>query len=103
EALGALAEALRRALDALGEQVAEALAPADHVDEPDHGVGVAPREVQAARHLARDDAVLVALHRERADGARGDGVEHVLRMQLVDQGSALRSFTPQSEPEAARV
>src|SRR5437899_1315057 len=44
EALGALAEALRRALDALGEQVAEALAPADHVDEPDHGVGVADRK-----------------------------------------------------------
>ena len=85
EALGALAQLRRRALDAFGEEVADPLALADHVDQRDDRVGIAPREVEATRHLLRDDAVLVALHRERAHGASRDRVEHVLRVQLVDE------------------
>ena len=90
EALGTPAEARGRALDALAEQLAEALAPADPVDHLLDRRGVAPDELEAARVLRREDAVLVALHRERDGGARRDRVEHVLRVELVDPGERVQ-------------
>jgi hypothetical protein len=89
EAVGAPAELGRGALDALAEELADALALADQVDELDDRVRIAPLELDAARHLLGDNAVLVALHGEGDDGARRDRIEHVLREELIGERQLL--------------
>src|SRR5216117_2058453 len=55
------AELLGGALDALGEQVAESLAPADHLQQPVGAGDVAPLEIEP-HLLLREPALLEALH-----------------------------------------
>src|SRR5262249_59905475 len=68
-ALGRLAsDLLRRALDPLGEEIAEALAVADHLDELVGAVHVAPIEAEADLVL-REISLLHALHHPPAHPA----------------------------------
>src|SRR5262249_43534967 len=59
--LGVAADLLGRALDALGEDVAEALAPADHLDQTIGALDVTPPEPEAEL-LFGDEPALLALH-----------------------------------------
>src|SRR3989475_7339989 len=66
--LGGAAELLGRALDALGQQVAEALALADHLDQPVGALNIAPLEVEA-HLLRREPPLFEALHHPAAHPA----------------------------------
>ena len=94
EPLGAAAEPLRRALDALAEELADPFPAADQVDHLLHRLGAAPDELDPARVGLGDDAVLVALHREGDGDSRGDRVEHVLRQELIDLGERVEVADP---------
>src|SRR6266850_3802524 len=72
--LGRAAKLFRGALDALGEQVPEALALADHLDEPVGALDVAPLQLEA--HLRRrEPALLEAFHHPAAHPAELVDVE----------------------------
>ena len=74
-ALGRLAaDLLRRALDTFGQEVAEALAVADHLDQAVRAVHIAPRELEADLLLG-EIALLHALHDPAADPAELVDVE----------------------------
>src|SRR5207244_2685826 len=66
--LGGAAQSLRRALDALGEDVADALALDHEVEQLARALDVAPRQVEAEL-LLRDVALLDALHHPAAQPA----------------------------------
>jgi hypothetical protein len=60
-------ERCRRAARALGEEVADPLAPGDHVQQPDHRRRVAPLEAEADLPLG-ENPLLEALYGERDGG-----------------------------------
>ena len=82
--LGSLADLLGGDFDAVGQDVADALAVGHHLQEGDERVGVAPGEFQPAGVFGRDEAFFKALDRERRRDAGGDGVKSVAVAQLVE-------------------
>jgi hypothetical protein len=68
--LGAFADLLGRDLDAVGQQVAQALTLADHVEQPGHGHVVTEVKVQTACVFESEDAALEEFHGE-GDGHTG--------------------------------
>src|SRR5260370_171209 len=90
ERLGAAAEPSRGALRALGEEVADAPAGGDHLDELHDAVRVVEAEGDAARVLQREEPLLEALHLPRDRGAERDRVHpevvaHLVRLADGDQ------------------
>ena len=72
-----LDEVLLHARDALAGDEAEALAASHLVHQLHLRLGVAEVELEAAGALLVEDAALVALHHEGAEGAEADGVDAV--------------------------
>ncbi len=77
------AEFLRRRADSLGEDIPQALAVCDHLQHAHHGLGIAKAELEPIGVPFGDDAVLVALHGEGDEAARGDGVQAIGVADLI--------------------
>src|SRR5262245_7158793 len=86
--LGEPAELLGRAPDALGEDVAEALATAHHPEQPLRALDVAPLELEAEL-LASDVALLLTLHHPPAEPAPLVDVDARLVALGVEPGDAV--------------
>ncbi len=79
--LAALADPLGGDLHAVGQDVAQALALADHVEQPDHRLVVAEAQIESAGVLQGEDAALEELHGE----GDGDPGRHGVEPELVGQ------------------
>ena len=76
-------EPLRRAERALGEEIADALAVGDHLDELHHAIGVVKAQGHAAGVFQREQAALEALHGPGERGPERDGVQAEVVAHLV--------------------
>ena len=71
-------------VDAVGQQISErAFAVGNAPDQFQHGVVVAPLEVQAVGLFFTENAALVQLHAESHDAAQVDGVQAVTIGQVI--------------------
>ena len=60
------------------------------MDGLDHGLGIAPGQVQAARILLGDEALFVGLHGKGQDGRSADGVQAVAIAEVVHAGDGIQ-------------
>ena len=84
------ADLLGRGTDAAGQQLAKTLATGDGVDGGDHGPGVAPDQVDAARVLLGEEPLFVGLHGKGDDRRGGDGVHAVAVAQVIHPGDGVQ-------------
>ncbi len=75
ELLRGLSELGHRFARAVGQQGADPLAPRDQLQAAHHGLAVAEPQLQPARVLVGEQAVLIALHGERDHHAGRDGIQ----------------------------
>src|SRR5919197_942974 len=94
-------ELLGRTLDALGQEVSEPLAMADHLGEPRGALDVAPRESEPELRLG-DVAFLLTLHHPAADPAELVDVEARTVELGVQPGHALDVAHGADRPAGAR-
>ena len=100
--LGGLgAEGRDAGVEALRQQVADALALADAAHQLEQGVGVAEARLEPVQQLSRDQAVLEALHEEGDQPAGLDRVQPVGVAALVGLGDRLDVVDAAARPEHA--
>ena len=80
------ADFFRRPLGALGQQVADPLAPRDHVHHLHHRVAIAKAQLDAPRVLQGQQALFKALHGKGDRHPAADGVQRVGVAQLGGLG-----------------